>query len=137
MILGVALLAALATVAGTAAASPANTFHSPEQCQTIASRTICFEAWGVDKATETASGNTIVVSNAHRRFTEFVGSVLTFEQRDMSHQLIQIRGMEAHVDNSMFVGTVDHPTLGLCRFREHILVRNGQVVHTIDEFTCS
>jgi hypothetical protein len=41
-----------------------------------------------------------------------------------------------HVQSDIFVGKIDHPTLGLCQFREHLVVRDGEVLHTIDEFTC-
>lgn len=132
--LGAAALAAVMALAlvGSAAAEPATPFRAPELCQAVGSnRTICFEAWGVSTLSTTPSGQQTVVSHAHRRFTEYTNAVLTFEQRDMSHRVIQLDGGEARVENYMFVGAT-----GLCRFREHLIVREGEVVHSIDELAC-
>ena len=132
-----ALLAALTIAVGTAGAEPASAFRSPEHCQTVGALTICFEAWGVDKVTESASGHELLVSHVHRRFSEFVGGVLTFEQRDMSHHMIQMIDGEAWVENSMFVGRSTPPTLGVCRWRDHLVLREGEVLHSVDELSCS
>ena len=131
------LLAVLAVATGAANAAPAHTFHTGLSCQAVSTTlTICFEAWGIDKLTTSASGNQVIVSNAHRRFTEFTNGALTFEQRDMSHHLLVLKDGQAHVQNDMFVGW-STPSGLFCRWREHVIVRDGDVVHSVDDLTCS
>jgi hypothetical protein len=132
-----AVLASLVVATGSAIAGGAHTFHTPDNCLPVGgSRTVCFEAWGVDKLTTSASGNQLVSSHAHRRFTEFTNGVLTFEQRDMSHHLFIVKDGQAHVQNDMFAGWSTPGGL-LCRWREHIVVRDGVLLHSVDEFSCS
>ena len=136
--LAAALVGLLALTTGAAAAAGASTFHTTDNCVPLETTTICFEAWGLDKLTTSASGNQLISSHAHRRFTEFTGGVLTFEQRDMSHFVM-------HVDRSgavrglrrSFSGWSTRVGAFVCTWREHLAVQGDRILHSVDDFSCT
>jgi hypothetical protein len=127
------VVAALALGTGGATASPAQPFHGDLSCQQVSeTRTICFEAWGVFVQQE--SGGYIDI--AQRRFTEYTSGVLTFEQRDTSHHVVVLDASGAEQVSIDFFSGVSTPTGLVCRFREHLVIIAGTVVHSVDEFNC-
>jgi hypothetical protein len=128
-----AMFAALVIpIAATAAPSPsdqaARPFHGGG-CQQVASNfKICFEAWGVHKALP--SGGSIDL--AQRRFTEYTNEVLTFEQRDLSHHIVSGQG---RVEIDLFAG-MSTPSGLTCRWRDHLVAVDGDVVYSVDDLTC-
>jgi hypothetical protein len=125
-----ATIAGLALCAGSATASnAAQPFHGGS-CQPISpTRTLCFEAWGVFQQKE--SGDFIDL--AQRRFTEYTNGVVTFEQRDLTHHVVSGDG---RVSISLFAGA-STPSGLTCRWREQVVVVDGEVVHSVDQLSCS
>jgi hypothetical protein len=132
-----AVAAAFVVATGTATAASDHTFHVRDNCLNLgAGRTVCFEAWGVDKLTTLAPGKYHISTHYHRRFTEFLNGVVTFEQRDMSHRVLVVKDGEGQVDHTMFVGW-STPSGLLCRWREQSVFSNGVVRHSVNDFSCS
>jgi hypothetical protein len=128
------VVAALALGTGGATASPAQPFHGDLSCQQVSeTRTICFEAWGVSVPQE--SGD--YVSLAHRRFTEYTSGVLTFEQTDTLHHVIHLDASGAEqVSIASFSGWSTTTGGFMCRWRDHLVVIDGEVVYSVDQFAC-
>lgn len=131
------VMATLAMATGSAIAASDHTFHVRDNClDLVGGRTVCFEAWGVDKLTTLAPGKYHISTHFHRSFTEFINGVLTFEQRDMSHRVLVVKDGEAQVDHNKFVGW-STPSGLLCRWREQSVFSNGVVRHSVNDFSCS
>jgi hypothetical protein len=126
-------IAALTFGTAGATASPAQPFHGGS-CQPISeTTTVCFEAWGV--FVPQPSGGYVDI--AQRRFTEYTSGVLTFEQSDHSnHVVILDASGEEQVSLDFFSGW-STPSGLMCRFREHLVVVDGTVVHSVDETVCA
>ena len=125
-------LMALALAAGTATASAARPFHGGG-CQTVSPTwTICFEAWGVVK--QEADGGYIGIS--HRRFTEFRSGVMTYEQRDHGHRIIHLDASGAEHVNIYYFSGWSTPTGLVCKWRENLVIIDGEAVHSVDQLSC-
>jgi hypothetical protein len=135
VLLGTALTALLVG-AGVAAGGPDKLVHGGS-CQTVApDRMICFEAWGVAKTHESASGNGTTIDLFHRHFMEFTAGVLTFEQRDKIHHVAHTDASGAtHVDIMMFSGW-STPSGLVCRWKDHFVTVDGEIVHSVEDFSC-
>ena len=125
-----ATVAAVAFGAGVATAGDAvQPFHGGS-CQAVSeTRTVCFEAWGVFKQKE--SGD--LIDLFQRRFTDYTNGVLTFEQRDLTHHIVSGGG---RVSIDLFAGS-STPSGLTCRWHEQVVVVNGEVVHSVDQLSCS
>ncbi len=133
LILAVATgVAALAFGTGGATASPAQPIHGGS-CQVISeTQTVCFESWGVFMQRESAG----FIDLFQRRFTEYTSGVVTFQQSDHVHRIVNIDASGAEQVNLTFFSGWSTPTGLRCRFREHLVVVHGTVVHSVDETVC-
>jgi hypothetical protein len=136
VITAASICAALAFGANPAAAAAALPFHAQTCLPPQGERVICFEAWGVFKTQQSAGGNGVTIDLAHRHFSEYTSGVLTFEQRDMSHHVVHTDGNgAARITVDLFSGWSTRTGL-LCTWREHFVVVNGDLVHSVDESAC-
>jgi len=106
------------------------------QCSTVGARVVCFDAWGTYHQTTAASGNQVTIDNYHRHFVEYTNGVMTFEQRDMGHNVIVTKAGETHVSNHQFTGW-STPSGLLCKWKEQLIVRDGDVLHSVNDFSCA
>jgi hypothetical protein len=125
-------IVALALGTGVATASAAEPFHGGS-CQPISTTvTVCFEAWGVSQSDESGG----FVDLAQRRFTEYTSGVVTFEQRDHSHHIVRFDASGNEQVSLDFFSVWSSPSGLSCSGRDQLVVVNGEVVHSVSEFSC-
>lgn len=128
---------ALAALAGSASAGPAQTW-SAEACYGFYDYQVCGAWRGVDSVTSAPSGNMVWTGHYTSEYT--ITYVPTGEVVQISRQKYNygglVKGSELQVLHNESVGTTSYGGI-TCKGVFRSVWANGQIRHEIGDFTCS